>query len=163
MSRRHPTTRRTSRTLPREAQERAARARADYERTRELYKDAPAREPWGGTPFDYVTFHKLWNRLCSTIPRTDLGQQIRLHVHETLRASLAELAYIPVPEPVPVPDTTTTDTATVTVAADELRSLRLLRDSIAAGTVLPFDIRRRPRTTSLDPRPPWKSGPFKRA
>jgi hypothetical protein len=142
---------------------RARAARAEYDR---LYKDAP--KPWGGTPFDYVTYHQIWRDICATIPLTDAGQQIRLHIHETLRKSLSTLAYVPAPNSAPdTPDDTSADDRTPEEIEElaEYRRDEAIRKAIDEGKVIPYlDTRRRMRRRrTVDGRPPWTPGPFKAA
>jgi hypothetical protein len=130
----------------------AARARTRYKKDASA-EPQPKAEPWGGTPLDYVSFHRAWNELCAPIPLTDAGQQIRLYIHETLQRLLSTL-------PAPDPDE---GTAAELAEAAEYRMAKLIQAGIDAGKVLPImrhRLRRRRRTTTLDPRPPWAPGPF---
>jgi hypothetical protein len=154
---RHPTTRRPAPArAPAGKLDHARAARESYERT---YKDAP--KTWGGTPFDYVTYHRIWRDICATIPRTDAGQQIRLHIHETLRKSLSTLAYVPAPE---TEDNSTGPTAAELAEVAEMRRDEAIDAGIDAGKVVRFPlIHKSRRRVELDPPPPWTPGPFRRA
>jgi hypothetical protein len=135
---------------------RAARDRAYEDIEQTAPEPAPVHKPWAGR-VSYLHFHALWRALIAPIPKTDLGLEITLIMHTTLRAWFDEN--------MPATTVDTDGELDAAIIADSKAHDKEVREALAVvkaikdGDVIPFTLKRRSNSV-IPPRPKWTQGPY---